>query len=126
MLNRLVAVIRREYLAQIKTRAFWIATCIVPIVMAALMIIPAWLATRGAGDFSIDAKDRRRHTHDAARDLFVINRVAFLLHLTQFLAQGFRIRHRIASKGLELAAQQAPNLGGLGVTEQHLAHRRAV
>ena len=53
MLNRIFAVIRREYLAHIRTKAFWISTLIVPIVMGALMIIPAWLATRGAGEFTV-------------------------------------------------------------------------
>ncbi len=57
MIDRIFAVIRREYLERIRTKAFWIATLIVPAVMAALMIIPAWLATRGAGEFSIAVLD---------------------------------------------------------------------
>ncbi len=57
MLNRIFAVIRREYLAHIRTKAFWISTLIVPIVMGALMIIPAWLATRGAGEFTVAVLD---------------------------------------------------------------------
>jgi ABC-2 type transport system permease protein len=57
MLNRILAVIRREYLERVRTKAFWISTAIVPIVMGALMIIPAWLATRGAGEFSVAVLD---------------------------------------------------------------------
>ena len=57
MLNRIFAVIRREYLAHIRTKAFWISTLIVPIIMGALMIIPAWLATRGAGEFTVAVLD---------------------------------------------------------------------
>ena len=57
MLNRLTAVIRREYLERVRTKAFWIATLMVPIVLGALMIVPAWLATRGAGEFTVAVLD---------------------------------------------------------------------
>jgi ABC-2 type transport system permease protein len=57
MLNRILAVIRREYLERVRTKAFWISTLIVPIIMGALMIIPAWLATRGAGEFRVAVLD---------------------------------------------------------------------
>jgi len=64
MMNRILAVIRREYLAHIRTKAFWISTLIVPIVMGALMIIPAWLATRGAGEFTVAVLDLSGHFFD--------------------------------------------------------------
>ncbi len=57
MLNRILAVIRREYLERVRTKAFWISTLIVPIIMGALMIIPAWLASRGAGEFTVAVLD---------------------------------------------------------------------
>jgi len=57
MLSRILAVIRREYLERIRTKAFWISTLIVPVVMGGLMIIPAWLATRGAGEFTVAVLD---------------------------------------------------------------------
>jgi len=63
-MNRILAVIRREYLAHIRTKAFWISTLIVPIVMGALMIIPAWLATRGAGEFTVAVLDLSGHFFD--------------------------------------------------------------
>jgi ABC-2 type transport system permease protein len=57
MLNRILAVIRREYLERVRTKAFWISTLIVPIIMGSLMIIPAWLASRGAGEFKVAVLD---------------------------------------------------------------------
>ena len=57
MLNRIFAVIRREYLERVKTKAFWISTLLVPIFLGAVMIIPAWLASRGGGTFTIAVLD---------------------------------------------------------------------
>jgi ABC-2 type transport system permease protein len=56
-LNRIAAVIRREYLERVKTKAFWISTLLVPIFLAAVMIIPAWLAARGGGTFTVAVLD---------------------------------------------------------------------
>ncbi len=41
MLNRIFAVIRREYLERVRTKAFWISTLLVPIFLGAVMILPA-------------------------------------------------------------------------------------
>jgi len=57
MLNRLSAVIRREYLERVKTKAFWISTILVPIFLGAVMILPAWFATRAGGEFSVAVLD---------------------------------------------------------------------
>jgi ABC-2 type transport system permease protein len=54
---RIAAVIRREYLERVRTKAFWISTLLVPVLMAGLMVIPAWLAARGAGEFTIAVLD---------------------------------------------------------------------
>jgi len=56
-LNRINAIIRREYLERVKTKAFWISTLLVPIFLGAVMIIPAWLASRGGGTFTIAVLD---------------------------------------------------------------------
>ena len=55
--NRIAAIIRREYLERVKTKAFWISTLLVPIFLGAVMIIPAWLASRGGGTFTIAVLD---------------------------------------------------------------------
>ena len=39
MVNRILAVIRREYLERVKTKAFWISTILVPIFLGAVMIL---------------------------------------------------------------------------------------
>jgi len=57
MLPRIAAVIRREYLERIRTKAFWISTLLVPLFMAAATILPALLAARGAGEFKIAVQD---------------------------------------------------------------------
>ena len=57
MPRRLFAVIRREYLERVRTRAFWLSTVLVPILMAGLMIVPAWLAEKGAGHFTVAVLD---------------------------------------------------------------------
>ena len=57
MLNRIFAVIRREYLERVRTKAFWISTLLVPVFLGAVMIIPAWLAARGGGTFTVAVLD---------------------------------------------------------------------
>lgn len=57
MLNRILAVIRREYLERVRTKAFWISTLLVPVFLGAVMIIPAWLAARGGGTFTVAVLD---------------------------------------------------------------------
>ncbi len=54
---RIAAVIRREYLERVRTKAFWISTLLVPIFLGAVMIIPAWLAARGGGTFTVGVLD---------------------------------------------------------------------
>jgi ABC-2 type transport system permease protein len=68
MLNRLLAVIRREYLERVKTKAFWISTILVPIFLGAVMILPAWFATRAGGEFSVAVLDLSGRFFDPVRD----------------------------------------------------------
>ncbi|HSL17728.1 MAG TPA: ABC transporter permease [Methylomirabilota bacterium] len=55
--TRIAAVIRREYLERVRTKAFWISTLLVPVFLGAVMIIPAWLAARGGGTFTVAVLD---------------------------------------------------------------------
>jgi len=57
MLPRIAAIIRREYLERVRTKAFWISTLLVPIFMAAATILPALLAAKGGGDYTIAVQD---------------------------------------------------------------------
>ena len=68
MLNRILAVIRREYLERVRTKAFWISTILVPIFLGAVMILPAWLAARGGGEFSVAVLDLSGRFFEPIRD----------------------------------------------------------
>jgi ABC-2 type transport system permease protein len=68
MVNRILAVIRREYLERVRTKAFWISTILVPIFLGAVMILPAWLAARAAGDFSVAVLDLSGRFFEPVRD----------------------------------------------------------
>jgi len=68
MLNRILAVIRREYLERVRTKAFWISTVIVPFFLGAVMILPAYLAARGGGEFSVAVLDLSGRFFDPIRD----------------------------------------------------------
>ncbi len=57
MLRRISAIIRREYLERVRTKAFWVSTLLVPLFMGAVMVIPAWLAARGGGTFTVAVLD---------------------------------------------------------------------
>lgn len=57
MWARVVAVIRREYLERVRTKAFWISTLLVPLLMGGMMIIPALLAARGGGEATVAVLD---------------------------------------------------------------------
>ena len=57
MLSRIKAVIRREYLERVRTKAFWISTLVVPFFLGAVMILPAYLAARGGGEYSVAVID---------------------------------------------------------------------
>ena len=57
--TRIAAIIRREYLERVKTKAFWISTLLVPVFLGAVMIIPAWLASRGGGWLLTTAERKR-------------------------------------------------------------------
>ncbi len=68
MLNRILAIIRREYLERVRTKAFWISTLLVPFFLGAVMILPAYLAARGGGEFSVAVVDLSGRFFDPIRD----------------------------------------------------------
>ncbi len=45
-MNKILLIIKREYLIRVRKRSFIIMTILGPVLMAALFIIPAWLASR--------------------------------------------------------------------------------
>jgi len=68
MPRRIYAVIRREYLERVRTKAFWISTLVVPLFLAAVMILPAWLAARGGGEFTVAVLDLSGQRIEAVRE----------------------------------------------------------
>jgi len=68
MLSRIFAVIRREYLERVRTKAFWISTLVVPFFLGAVMILPAYLAARGGGEFRVAVLDLSGRFFDPIRD----------------------------------------------------------
>ena len=50
---KLVAVIKREFLERVRTRAFLITTLLGPVLFAAISIFPAWLALREKGSDAV-------------------------------------------------------------------------
>jgi len=63
MFSRAMVVARREYLEHVRTKAFWLSTLLVPVFMAAMMIIPAWLASRGGGTVRVAVLDLSGHRY---------------------------------------------------------------
>ena len=57
MLPRVAAIIRREYLERVRTKAFWISTLLVPLLMGAAVLLPALLAARGGGTYTVAVLD---------------------------------------------------------------------
>ncbi|MCH1570270.1 MAG: hypothetical protein L7S64_02930, partial [Longimicrobiales bacterium] len=47
MWHNVWAVIRREYLQRVRSKWFIVATTVGPLMMAGLIIVPAWLAVQG-------------------------------------------------------------------------------
>ncbi len=53
--RKLALVLRREYLSRVKTRAFWISTLLVPIIIAAFAILPSILMNTTGGTYIVAA-----------------------------------------------------------------------
>jgi len=45
-IERIVTIARREYLAGVRTKAFWISTALLPVLMAALFVLPTLLLSK--------------------------------------------------------------------------------
>jgi ABC-2 type transport system permease protein len=68
--SRLGVVIRREYLSRVRTRAFWIATIAVPLLILAVTLLPSLLIERMGGDYEVAVVTQDRGLFDdLAREL---------------------------------------------------------
>jgi ABC-2 type transport system permease protein len=51
--RKVATIIRREYLSRVNTKAFWISTALVPLLMLAFTILPSLLMMRTGGNYTI-------------------------------------------------------------------------
>ena len=51
--RKVATIIRREYLSRVNTKAFWISTAVVPVLMLAFTILPSLLMMRTGGNYTI-------------------------------------------------------------------------
>ncbi len=52
--RKVSTVVRREYLSRVRTKAFWISTALVPVLLLAFTVVPALLARRTGGTYRVD------------------------------------------------------------------------
>src|ERR1044072_5787681 len=57
-MEKILVIIKREYMVRVRTRAFVILTILSPILMLALVLLPGLLATRGGGERKVTVLDQ--------------------------------------------------------------------
>ncbi len=68
MNGKLLAIVRREYLERVRSKSFVIATILGPLLMAALMIVPAIMATRSGKPLRVAVLDATGSLQAAAEE----------------------------------------------------------
>lgn len=56
-MNKIFLIISREYLTRVRKKSFIVMTIVGPLLFAALMVLPTWLATRGSDQKVIEVLD---------------------------------------------------------------------
>jgi ABC-2 type transport system permease protein len=51
--RKLATIIRREYLSRVRTKAFWISTAVVPVLLLAFTVLPSLLMVRTGGSYTV-------------------------------------------------------------------------
>ena len=51
--RKVATIIRREYFSRVRTKAFWISTVLVPLMMAAFTILPSLVVSRTGGSYTV-------------------------------------------------------------------------
>jgi ABC-2 type transport system permease protein len=57
-MNKILVIIKREYMTRVRTKGFVIGTILTPLLMLALVLLPAFLATRGGGERRVTIIDQ--------------------------------------------------------------------
>ena len=60
MMNKINLIIQREYLTRVKKKSFLVLSIVGPILFAALMIVPAWLASEDEDSQNVEVVDETR------------------------------------------------------------------
>lgn len=105
-------VLRREYLSRVQTKAFWISTALVPALLVALMVLPAWFMRRTGGEFRVAvvtadgelAREIAERTHERAAARTGPGRMAVTIERVEpaadAAAQRQELKRRVVAKEL--------------------------
>ena len=104
-MKKIWVIIKREYLVRVRTRAFVIGTIISPVLLLALIILPAFLAERGGGG------QRRVTVLDQSNDPLLFDAIKRRVESneTDFTEPGFASGTRFVLSRQPLRADQSPN-----------------
>ena len=56
-LDHVTTILKREYLSRVKSKGFWIATLILPLVMASVVILPSLIAMKAKASLRLAVVD---------------------------------------------------------------------
>ena len=97
--RKVSTVVRREYLSRVRTKAFWVSTALVPILLLAFTVVPAMLARRTGGTYRVDLL-----TSDTALAGMVKDQLAASSGGEQGKAGALRITVDVVAPGADPAA----------------------
>lgn len=105
-------VLRREYLSRVQTKAFWLSTALVPLLLVAMMTLPTWFLRRTGGEFRVAvvtadaelAREIAERTHERAAARTGPGRMVVTVECVQpaadAAAQRLELKRRAAEKEL--------------------------
>ena len=109
-MNKIAAVIHREYIAHVRSKGFFIATLLAPVFMSAMILLPGLLATMSTGEqWTISVIDPTGRIfsplQEALSDTLKDGRPAFVLHRLDIPAEDREstradLNDRVAGKSL--------------------------
>ena len=98
-LDNVTTVAKREYLARVKTKAFWISTIILPLFMGAMMILPSYFASKAGARQELAVVDLTgRVAEPLTAALYAVGALAALFHDFGYLRRRNDNRHRYGAE----------------------------
>ena len=89
---KLWAVAKREYFERVRSKWFVIATILGPVLMAAMIVVPVWLATRSMQSSRPQTRNSRRTDSNLGR------------------CRGLAVRYDLQGEGTAVASQRVTTL----------------